>query len=176
MCQTAHNIYLCGHDETLPYRPCQTYHRLNRFRKGRNRRIPNHDTTVVERRPDRVCDICRRNGLGPKPEYVRAALNPPREDRPPRIPSPAPYKQRPPIPRPLPQAQPQPPPRPVPMSPFGQDGWAQSLFPRLPPGMAFPWYPGMDAPGRDKGPFGPLYSMEPYGRGQYLFMPPWYGY
>lgn len=107
MCLSIHDIYLCGHDETKHLQTCETYRRREKRRRGRNRRIPNHETRFVDRRPHSVCDRCWQEGRPANPVYIRAAREEAREEvrapSPPRTPSPRQDVQRP------PQRQPDPP-------------------------------------------------------------------
>lgn len=116
MCLSVHDIYLCGHDGTKHLQTCETYRRSERRRWGRSRRIPNHETTFVDRRPHSVCDRCWQEGRPANPVYIRAARDEARDEvrdeeareevrapSPPRTPSPRQDGQRP------PQRQPEPP-------------------------------------------------------------------
>lgn len=159
MCQDTRNIYLCGHDDTEHLWSCPTYRRFRGSRKalGRNRRIPNHETTSIDRRYGHVCDRCRVEGRRAGMVYVRAALNPPRPAPPPRTPSPILDDQRPDVlNRPPPLLQPFPNnavPRPRPLNPLAQ----------FPAGGDLPLYSGISSLPRVRGPNGLVYVVTPEG-------------
>lgn len=168
MCRITHNIYLCGHDDTEPLSSCTTWRRFRGSRKalGTNRRLPNHETTSIDRRHNRVCNLCRAEGRRPNPVYVRAALNPQAPAPPPRTPSPildeqqrlVPYE-----PPPLLQGFPNAIPRPQPLNPLVPEVPARPLAPQFPAGRELLLYRGINSLPRVRGPNGLVYVATPEG-------------